>query len=194
MKVRARSAVGVLGVAAISAIGVTGAARANHIGSTPGFGSESLPAGTAVVQTTQPPAVQPPVVIQPGQSVVVQPGPSGSVVVQPGQSGGVVVQPGQSGSVVVQPGGSRTVVTPAPQMVQAEDLEANEVRAQTIYANKIEASEIRGTIHQTGKVKLDRSVTDLKAPTVVASLLYADTIKAHTVIADHIFVRDLERR
>jgi hypothetical protein len=186
--------VGVLGVAAISAIGVTGAARANHIGSTPGFGSESLPAGTAVVQMPQPPATQPPVLIQPGQSVVVQPGPSGSVVVQPGQSGGVVVQPGQAGSVVVQPGPSRTVATPAPQMVQAEDLEANEVRAQTIYANKIEASEIRGTIHQTGKVKLDSSVTDLKAPTVVASLLYADTIKAHTVIADHIFVRDLERR
>jgi hypothetical protein len=184
MRVRARSAVGVLGVAAISAIGVTGAARANHIGSTPDFGSESLPAGTAVVQTTQPPATQPPVVIQPGQPVVVQPGPSGSVV----------VQPGQSGAVVVQPGASRTVVAPAPQMVQAEDLEANEVRAQTIYANKIEASEIRGTIHQTGKVKLDSSVTDLKAPTVVASLLYADTIKAHTVIADHIFVRDLERR
>ena len=79
-------------------------------------------------------------------------------------------------------------------MVQAEDLEANEVRAHTIYANKIEASEIRGTIHQTAKVKLDSSVTDLKTPTVVASLLYADTIKAHTVIADHIFVRELDRR
>ena len=144
MRVRVRSSVGVLGVAAISVIVVTGAARANHIGSTAGFGSESLAAGTAVVPTTQPPSTQPPVVVQPGQSVVVQPAPSGSVVIQPGQSGSVVVQPGQSA----------TVVAPAPQMVQAEDLEANEVRAQTIYANKIEASDIRGSIHQTGKVKL----------------------------------------
>ena len=60
---------GVLAVAAMSVIGVTGAARANHIGSNAGFGSESLAPGTAVVQTTQPP-----VVVQPGQSVVVQPG------------------------------------------------------------------------------------------------------------------------
>ena len=96
--------------------------------------------------------------------------------------------------MILQPGQSGTVVAPTPQMVQAEDLEANEVRAHTIYANKIQASEIRGTIHQTAKVKLDSSVTDLKTPTVVASLLYADTIKAHTVIADHIFVRELDRR
>jgi hypothetical protein len=113
----------------------------------------------------------------------------GSVVVQPPPP--VVVQPGQL--VVVQSGQPSTMVVPA-QMVQAEDLEANEVRAQTIYANKIQASEVRGAIHQTGKVKLDRTVTDLRAPTVVASVLYADTIKAHRVMADHIFVRDLERR
>jgi len=79
-------------------------------------------------------------------------------------------------------------------MVQAENLEANEVRAQTIYANKIEASEIQGSIHQTAKVKLDGSVRDMRVPTVVASVLYADTIKAHRVVADHIFVRELERR
>ena len=115
---------------------------------------------------------------------------SGSVVIQPAQPP-VVIQPGQS--VVVQPGPNATVVAPGPQTVQAEDLEANEVRAQTIYANKIEASEIRGSIHQTAKVKLDGSVRDLKAPTVVASVLYADTIKAHRVIADNIFVREIER-
>jgi hypothetical protein len=115
----------------------------------------------------------------------------GSAVIQPAPPP-VVVYPGQS--VVVQPGPPATVIAPAPQMVQAEDLEANEVRAQTIYANKIRASEVRGAIHQTGKVKLDSSVADLKASTVVASVLYADTIKAHRVIADHIFVRDLERR
>jgi hypothetical protein len=43
-------------------------------------------------------------------------------------------------------------------------------------------------------VKLDGSVKDLKAPTVVASVLYADTIKAHKVIADHIYVREIDRR
>ena len=188
---RIRSTLGAVVVAALPVIALTGAATANHIRSSSNgsFSTESQPTGSAVAQTAQPP-----VVVQPGQSVVVQPAPSGSVVVQPGQSGSVVVQPGQSGSVVVQPGQSATVVAPAPQMVQAEDLEANEVRAQTIYANKIEASDIRGSIHQTGKVKLHSSVTDLKTPTVVASILYADTIKAHTVIADHIFVRDLERR
>jgi hypothetical protein len=116
---------------------------------------------------------------------------SGSVVIQPAQPP-VVIQPGQS--VVVQPGPNATVVAPGPQMVQAEDLEANEVRAQTIYANKIEASEIQGSIHQTAKVKLDGSVRDMRVPTVVASVLYADTIKAHRVVADHIFVRELERR
>jgi hypothetical protein len=82
----------------------------------------------------------------------------------------------------------------SPQVVQVEDLEAHEVRAQTIYANRIQASEIRGAIHQTGEVRIDRSVADLKAPTLVASVLYADTIKAHRVIADDIFVRDLDRR
>ena len=177
---RIRSTLGAVVVAALPVIAVTGAATANHIRSSSNgsFSTESQSTGSAVAQVPQPP-----VVVQPGQSVVVQPAPSGSVVIQPGQSGSVVVQPGQSA----------TVVAPAPQMVQAEDLEANEVRAQTIYANKIEASDIRGSIHQTGKVKLHSSVTDLKAPTVVASILYADTIKAHTVIADHIFVRDLER-
>lgn len=123
----------------------------------------------------------------PGTAVAQPPPP---VVVQPGQS--VVVQPGQS--VVVHPAPPAPVVVPGSQVVQVEDLEANEVRAQTIYANKIQAAEIRGTIHQTGEVKIDRSVADLKTPTVVASVLYADTIKANRVIADHIFVRNLERR
>jgi hypothetical protein len=112
-------------------------------------------------------------------------------VVIPSPQAPVVVEPGQS--VVVQPGSPATVVVPG-QTIQAEDLEANEVRAQTIYANKMRALEVRGAIHQTGKVKLEGAVSDLRAPTVVASVVYADTIKAHRVIADNIFVRDLERR
>lgn len=159
-------------------LALTGAARANHIRA--GFADETQPPGSVVIQqtpqTTTQPAL-PPVVVQPGQQVIVQPAQPGTVVTAPG-------------TLVTQP----TVVVQAPQMVQAEDLEANEVRAQTIYANKIEATDVQGTIHQTGTVKLDKSVRDLRAPTVVASLLYADTIKAHRVIADHIFVRDLQRR
>jgi hypothetical protein len=150
--------------ALVPAIAVTGAAKADHMN---GFSSVTSSTGTVVVQPAPTPAL-PPVVVQPGQPIIVQ-------------------QPGQSVPLA-------TVPRPAPQMVQAEDLEANEVRAQTIYANKIEAPEIQGSIHPTGKIQLDRSVSDMKAATVVASVLYADTIKAHRVIADHIFVRNLERR
>jgi hypothetical protein len=125
-----------------------------------------------------------PVVIPPPpapQAVVVQPAPA-PVVVAPGQS--VVVQAAQPG----------TVVTTAPQVVQAGALEANEVRAQTIYANRIQAPEIRGTIHQSGGVQMDRSVANLKTSTVTASVVYADKIKADRVIADQIYVREVERR
>ena len=152
-------------VALMPIIAVTGGARADHINN--GFTSEPRSTGSVVIPPA-PATTLPPVVVQPGQSIIVQ-------------------QPGQ-------PATPATVVQPAPQMVQAEDLEANEVRAHTIYANKIEASEIQGAIHPTAKVRLDRTVADLKAPTVVASILYADTIKAHRVIANHIFVRELERR
>jgi hypothetical protein len=41
---------------------------------------------------------------------------------------------------------------------------------------------------------MDPSVSDLKAQTVVASVLYADTIKADRVIANQIYVRDVDRR
>ena len=152
-------------VALMPALAVTGAARADHIAN--GFASEVRPPGSVVIQPA-PATPLPPVVVQPGQTIIVQ-------------------QPGQQAALA-------TVGQPAPRTIQAEDLEANEVRAHTIYANKIEASEIQGAIHPTAKVRLDSSVSDLKAATVVTSLLYADTIKAHRVIADHIFVRQLERR
>ena len=161
---RARSAWAAL-LALTPVITVAGAARADHINN--GFTAGTRSTGTVVVQPA-PATALPPVVVQPGQPIIVQ-------------------QPGQ-------PPAPATVVQPAPQMVQAEDLEANEVRAHTIYANKIQAPEIQGAIHPTAKVRLDRTVSDLKAPTVVASILYADTIKAHRVIADHIFVQEIERR
>ena len=165
-------------VALIPVIAVTGAS-ANHIGNgftatNGGFASEGRAPGSVVVPqgpvvaTPVPAANLPPVVVQPGQPIIVQ-------------------QPGQP----VMPS---TVVQPLQQMVQAEDLEANEVRAQTIYANKIVAPEVQGSIRSTPKIELHPSVADLKTPTVNASVVYADTIKAHRVIADNIFVRDLERR
>src|SRR5262252_5084867 len=79
--------------------------------------------------------------------VVVQPSAPPPVVVEPAPSPSVTVQPAPAAPVVVQP----TV----PQVVQAGDIEATEVRAQTIYANKIKAGDIRGTIHQTRQVKVD---------------------------------------
>ena len=116
------------------------------------FGNETQPPGSAVTQA--PGAV---VIPPPPQPVVVQSAPA-PVVVSPGQS--VVVQPAPSGQpVVVQSG---TVTVPASQIVQADALEATEVRAQTIYANRIQSNEIRGTIHQSGGVKIDRSVANLK--------------------------------
>src|SRR5262249_22952535 len=78
------------------------------------------------------------VVVQPGQApVVVQPSPppvtgqsSAPTVIVPQQQTPTVVVPQQSPSVVVQ--------TP-PATLQAGDIVAQEVRAQTIYANKIKS-------------------------------------------------------
>jgi hypothetical protein len=62
------------------------------------------------------------------------------------------------------------------------------------FINKIKASEVRGAIHQAGKVKLGNGRGDIKAPSVVASVIYADEITANTVSADHIYVRELDRK
>jgi hypothetical protein len=148
------------------------------------FDREAQPPGSAVSRA--PSAV---VIPPPPRSVVVPPSQA-PVVVAPGQS--VVVQAPQTGqATVVQPG---TVVVPASQIVQADSLEASEVRAQTIYANRIESPEIRGTIHRSGGVRMDPSVSNLKTQTLTASVLYADTIKADRVVADLIFVREVEGR
>jgi hypothetical protein len=166
-------------VLAVAPLVAAGCATGNRT-----FGNETPPPGSAVTQA--PGAV---VIPPPPQPVVVQPAPA-PVVVSPGQS--VIVQAPQSGQpVVVQSG---TVTVPASQIVQADSLEATEVRAQTIYANRIQSNEIRGTIHQSGGVKMDRSVANLRTQTLTASVLYADTIKADRVIADQIYVREVERR
>ena len=77
--------------------------------------------------------------------------------------------------------------------VSPADIEAQEVRAQTIYANKIKAPVVQGTVHQSDDVKIKDTKGDIKAPAVSAGVIYADTIKARTVVADHIYVRSLEK-
>jgi hypothetical protein len=96
-----------------------------------------------------------------------------------------------------QPAPAPTVVVPpapaTPAILQVEDIEANEVRAQTIYANTIEASNITGAIQQSDKIKMSGK-GDIKAPSVTASVIYADKFKAGWVTGDRIFVKNLERK
>jgi len=42
-------------------------------------------------------------------------------------------------------------------------------------------------------VKIKDTKGDIKAPSVSAGVIYADTIKARTVVAEHIYVKDLQR-
>ena len=82
-----------------------------------------------------------------------------------------------SGVVIQTPPapGAVTVYTPGtmPSSLQADDIKAHEVRAQTIYANKIEADNIQGVIHQTKGVKIKDSRGDIKSPQVSAAMIFA---------------------
>src|SRR5262245_9743733 len=79
------------------------------------------------------------------------------------------------------------VVTPPPAApmatLQADEVKADLVRAHVIYANKIEADEVRGAVVQSRGVKVSNSQGRIKAPEVAASVIYADTITANTVVA-----------
>ena len=99
------------------------------------------------------------------------------------------------GTTVIMPQGTPTVVVPQPTQatLQADDIEASLVKAGTIYANRIEAGNIQGAIHQTTGVKIEGQGA-IKAPTVTAAVIFAEKIKADTVLADHIYVREMKRR
>ena len=135
---------------------------------------------------------QPGVVAQPGV-VYVQPAPapkSVTVVTAP-----TVVTPAPA-TVTVVPAPS-TVVIPAPsppvqQTMHAEQIRAGVVRANTIYANRIEADRVQGVIHHTGSVKVNAPSGEIVGPDVATSVIYADAIAANSVLADNIYVRDLE--
>lgn len=97
--------------------------------------------------------------------------------------------PGVSQPVVVAP-------IPAPtqaQTLRVDEIEAGVVRANIIYANKLEADEVRGAVHQNKGLQVSDSHGKIKAPEVVASVIYADEISANTVVADQIHVRELKR-
>jgi hypothetical protein len=76
------------------------------------------------------------------EPVVAQP-PSGPLVVQSPVPG----PPPPPGTPVIVPSPPTVVVPPSiPQVLQADDIEASEVRAHTVYANKIKASQIQGAV------------------------------------------------
>jgi hypothetical protein len=137
---------------------------------------------------------QPGVVAQPGV-VYVQPAPvPKSVTVVPAPT--VVTPPPATVTVVPAPS---TVVIPAPspsssaqQTMHAEQIRAGVVRANTIYANRIEADRVQGVIHHTGSVKVNAPSGEIVGSDVATSVIYADAIAANSVLADNIYVRDLE--
>ena len=78
-------------------------------------------------------------------------------------------------------------------MLRADEIKSQRVRANTIYANKIDADEVRGQIFHDRNLKIGATSGDITMPDVVASVIYADEIKANSVVADRIYVRDLRR-
>jgi hypothetical protein len=138
---------------------------------------------------------RPGVVAQPGV-VYVQPAPAPrSVTVVPAPT---VVTPAPA-TVTVVPAPSTVVVPPSPsstapvqQTMHAEQIRAGVVRANTIYANRIEADRVQGVIHHTGSVKVNAPSGEIVGSDVATSVIYADAIAANSVLADNIYVRDLE--
>ena len=102
----------------------------------------------------------------------------------------VIVQPAPP-ATVIQPGSGSVVVQPMTQTMLADTIRAREVRAGAIYANKINARQVQGTIHQTRKIDIGAGKADVRAPMVTASVIYADEIRADSVVANDIFVREL---
>jgi hypothetical protein len=138
---------------------------------------------------------QPGVVAQPGV-VYVQPAPAPKSVtvvpaptVAPAPATVTVVPPP---STVVIPAPSPSNMVPAQQTMHAEQIRAGVVRANTIYANRIEADRVQGVIHHTSSVKVNAPSGEIVGSDVATSVIYADAIAANSVLADNIYVRDLE--
>jgi hypothetical protein len=89
---------------------------------------------------------------------------------------------------------SSTPPAPMSQTLQADVIKAHQVRAHSIYANRIEADEVRGLVHETSSVTIRDTRGEIKAPKVSATVIYADTITANSVVAEAVYVRELRRR
>jgi hypothetical protein len=168
------------------------------------------PAAIAVVQTPGSVAAADPAIVPIPTEMTTIPAPATTVVTAPGTT--VIPAPGSAvapapGTVVVPapatttvvPGPGTVVSTPAPaavpQTLRADEIETQRVRANTIYANRIDANEILGVIHQDRNLKVGNTKGNIKGgPEVVASVIYADEIRANSVVADHIHVRNIRRR
>jgi hypothetical protein len=133
-----------------------------------------------------PPVTQTPAPVPAPTTVTVVPAPS-PVTQVPGT---VTVVPAPPSTVVI-PAPTTTVAT-AQQILHAEQIRAQVVRANTIYANRIETDQVKGVIHHTDSVKVNAPAGEMVGPDVTASVIYADAISANSVVADHVYVRDLE--
>ena len=140
-----------------------------------------------VATTSTVPAPDPAVVTVPAGTTVVAPAGTAGV---PALGTTTVVPPADTTPTPVVPPGLAAVVL----TLRAEDIKSPRVRAQTIYANRIEAKEIRGVIHQDTGLKVRDTNGAIAGNEIVASVIYADEIKADIVIAEHIYVRDIRRR
>jgi hypothetical protein len=149
-----------------------------------GLAALAFPVGWAAADHVQ---VGPPPGVVYTTPVVVTPGPS-SVTQVPGS---VTVVPAPR--TVVIPAPTTTVVAaPVQQILHAEQIRAHQVRANTIYANRIEADQVKGVIHHTRSVKVDAPKGEIFGSDVAASVIYADAIAANSIVADNVYVRDLE--
>lgn len=137
-------------------------------------------------------------VTPPATVTYAQPAPQGTVTVVPAPAPTVTTP--APGSVTVVPAPSTVTVVPAPgpavatpQEMRAEQIRATQVRANTIYANRIEADQVKGIVHHTAGVSVNPTTRgEITGPDVASSVIYADAISANSVVADHIYVRELE--
>ena len=96
-------------------------------------------------------------------------------------------------STVVVPGTTQHVLTvPVGQTLRAEQIRAQVVRASTIYANRIETDQVKGVVHHTNTIATGAPAGEIVGSDVTASVIYADAIAATSIVADNVYVRDLE--
>ena len=156
--------------------------------------STTAPASATALAAPSTAAMQPPAMMSDTASPDSTPVPAaGATTLMPGP--GTPTPAPVAGPITMGP--AAAIVTTVPGVIQtlrAEDIQTKRGRANAIYANRIEAGEIRGIIHQDTGLKVADARGDVRVPEVTYSIIYADKIKADSIVADHIYVRDLRRR